>query len=85
MGMEERGLLSTGRQRPLGGSNLGRARGGVGAGQFAWHSWGTVSGGTHTEEVSPWHPSPSLRNRAAQDAKKAVKEKRDPVMHNRSM
>lgn len=58
---------------------------GVGEGQFAWHSWGTVSAGTHTEEVSPWHPSPRLWNRAVQDAKKAGKEKRDPVMHNRSM
>lgn len=41
--------------------------------------------GAHTEEVSPWHPSPSLWNRAVQDAKKAVKEKRDAVMHKRSM
>jgi len=31
------------------------------------------------------HLSPSPWNRAVQDARKGVKEKRDPVMHNRSM
>lgn len=59
---------------------------GVAVGQLAWQSRGTVSGRTCTEELSLCQASfPSPWNRIVQDANKGVKEKRDPVMYNRSM
>lgn len=87
MGMAGQGLLSTGGQRPLRGSDLGQAGGGDWsetaclAEQGHGQRWDTHLGDQLMTNLFP----SSLWNRAVQDAKKGVKEKRDPVMHDRRM